>query len=278
VVHFLVSVTLTPRIWVSPLKLINYTLFSFKKYLRTVVHKYANKKGVNKIATLWDSSSMKAQQIAGTNAMPRTTFYTLVGKRFFDITLASIIMLFVLPIMGLALAAVWLTMGRPLFFKQIRAGLDEKSFGILKIRTMSNEKDISGALLKDEKRNTPIGTLIRRLSIDELPQLLNVIKGDMSLIGPRPLYPSYLPYYNSREKARHSVRPGMTGLAQINGRNSTTWEKRLELDASYVENVSFSLDCSILFKTALKVLKSNDVESGAIPTMRLLSEERKNAI
>ncbi len=155
--------------------------------------------------------------------------------------------------------------GKPFFFQK-RPGKNEKIFSIIKFKTMNDKKDHEGNLLPDEQRMTTIGTFVRKMSLDEIPQLLNVIKGDMSLIGPRPLLVEYLDYYNEEQKKRHQVRPGITGWAQINGRNTVSWEKKFELDVWYVQNLSFNLDCKILFKTLLKVIKTE----GISPTDQLI--------
>lgn len=149
--------------------------------------------------------------------------------------------------------------GAGAFFTQERPGKDEKIFKLIKFKSMTDECDEHGSLLPDSKRLTKIGRFIRATSIDELPQLINVLKGEMSLIGPRPLLPRYLPYYTERERLRHSVRPGITGWAQVHGRNNTTWETMLENDVWYVEHLSFSLDVKIFFLTIKNVLTSKDV-------------------
>jgi lipopolysaccharide/colanic/teichoic acid biosynthesis glycosyltransferase len=148
--------------------------------------------------------------------------------------------------------------GKPFFF-QSRPGKDEKIFKIIKFKTMNDKKDKNGNLLLDKERLTKMGAFIRKMSLDEIPQLLNVIKGDMSLVGPRPLLVNYLPYYTEFERKRHDVKPGITGLSQINGRNQIFWTERMKLDVEYVENCSFCLDLKILFKTIKNVIKRNNV-------------------
>ncbi|MCM4158758.1 sugar transferase [Antarcticibacterium flavum] len=155
--------------------------------------------------------------------------------------------------------------GNPFFFQK-RPGKDERIFQIVKFRTMTNEKDKNGNLLPDEDRLTGIGKMVRKTSIDEIPQLINVLKGDMSLIGPRPLLPQYLHLYNERQKKRHDVRPGITGWAQVNGRNAISWKQKLEYDAWYVENVSAGLDLKILIKTIKKVILSEDINTANMAT------------
>jgi undecaprenyl phosphate N,N'-diacetylbacillosamine 1-phosphate transferase len=152
-------------------------------------------------------------------------------------------------------------MGRPILFRQKRPGLNEKIFGIYKFRTMTNEKDKNGELLPDEQRLLGLGKTIRSLSLDELPQIFNVLKGEMSFVGPRPLLTEYLPLYNEKQKKRHNVRPGITGWAQVNGRNAISWEQKFEYDIWYVDNQSFWLDIKILWLTFLKVVKRSDISS-----------------
>jgi len=185
-------------------------------------------------------------------------------KRFLDI-ISSLLMLILVSPIFLAVSILNLIIhGRPLFFKQKRPGLKGKPFEMYKFRTMTNKKDKKGELLPDEQRITSYGKFLRKTSLDELPELFNVLKGDMSLIGPRPLLIKYLPYYTDREKARHEVRPGLTGLAQVSGRNLLDWEARLEKDVQYVENLSLILDLKILFKTIATVLQSENIELNAI--------------
>jgi lipopolysaccharide/colanic/teichoic acid biosynthesis glycosyltransferase len=160
------------------------------------------------------------------------------------------------PLLVIIPILIWLVMGKPVFFTQVRAGKNKIPFSIFKFRTM--KQDTSGNN-SDKQRLTGLGTILRKASIDEWPQLLNILKGDMSFIGPRPLLVDYLPYYNSREILRYKIRPGMTSLAGINGRSNLTWEEQFEMDAYYVENMSFRLDAKILFKTIPKVLMPADV-------------------
>ncbi len=148
---------------------------------------------------------------------------------------------------------------KKVFFYQIRPGLNDKLFKIIKFKTMNDKKDENGILLPDIKRVTKFGKILRKTSLDEIPQLINVFRGDMSLVGPRPLLPQYLPYYTEREKLRHTVRPGITGYSQVNGRNNLPWDERLEMDAQYTEKISLIFDIKILFKTVLKVIKRKDV-------------------
>ncbi|KIM12221.1 MAG: hypothetical protein KU38_04830 [Sulfurovum sp. FS08-3] len=184
-------------------------------------------------------------------------------KSLFDKTLALFLIILFSPIYIIVSLLIFVKMGSPILFRQKRPGYKEKIFGIYKFRTMSNEKDENGELLPDEKRLIGIGKFIRSTSLDELPQLLNVLKGEMSFVGPRPLLVEYLSLYNEEQKRRHDVKPGITGWAQVNGRNAISWEQKFEYDVWYVENQSFSLDMKILWLTLLKVLKRSDISSNS---------------
>lgn len=192
--------------------------------------------------------------------------YKKVFKPFIDfiVALTGLVILSPLLIIVTLLLAL-ANKGNPFFFQQ-RPGKDEKIFKIVKFRTMSNEKDANGNLLPDAKRLTGIGKLVRKTSVDEIPQLINVLLGDMSLIGPRPLLPQYLSIYNERQRKRHDVRPGITGWAQVNGRNAISWKQKLEYDAWYVENISVALDVKILIKTFKKVILSEDINTANMAT------------
>jgi undecaprenyl phosphate N,N'-diacetylbacillosamine 1-phosphate transferase len=192
--------------------------------------------------------------------------YKAIFKRAFDFLLAAALCVLFFPIFVATFFAVRRKLGSPAFFTQERPGLGGKLFKIYKFRTMSNERDESGELLPDEARLKGVGRTIRRLSLDELPQLLNVLKGEMSFVGPRPLLPEYLPLYNARQATRHSVLPGITGLAQIMGRNAISWDEKLEWDAKYAENISFWLDIKILALTAFKVVRSEGVSKEGMAT------------
>ena len=186
-------------------------------------------------------------------------------KRFLDFWIALIALICLSPI--LLVVTIWLhfaNKGAGAFFYQDRPGKDEKIFKIIKFKTMTDEKDENGNLLPDKDRITKVGVVVRKLSIDELPQIINVFKGDMSFIGPRPLLPEYLPWYTEREKLRHTVRPGITGWAQVNGRSNITWDKKLECDAYYVEHLSFPMDVKIFFKTIQNMINRSEVV-GVIP-------------
>lgn len=187
--------------------------------------------------------------------------YRLFFKRLFDFLIALLALL----LLGwlLIIITVWLhfaNKGAGAFFFQERPGKDEKIFRIIKFKTMTDERDACGNLLPDKDRITPVGRVIRKLSIDELPQLLNVLKGDMAFIGPRPLLPEYLPWYSEKERLRHTVRPGITGWAQVNGRNNVSWDEKLSLDVYYVEHYSFLMDLKIILLTIGNVLSHKDVD------------------
>lgn len=196
-------------------------------------------------------------------------------KRFFDIIVSLIVFLILIPLLFILSIFVMYKHGSPIIFKQKRPGKDGVPFIFYKFRTMSNEKDKDGKLLPDKERITSFGSFLRKTSLDELPSLLNVIKGDMSLVGPRPLLTEYYPYYKNSELKRFNVRPGITGLAQINGRNSISWDKKFLLDVHYVDNMSMLLDIKILFKTINKVVKSEGISAEGHPTMPRLDEIRK---
>ena len=187
-------------------------------------------------------------------------------KRILDFIAALLLIILFSPIMLWAAWRIRRELGSPVLFTQARPGLNAKIFKIYKFRTMSDERDKNGNLLPDELRLKGFGTKLRALSIDELPQLFNVLKGDMSFIGPRPLLVEYLPLYSPRQASRHSVRPGITGLAQVNGRNDISWAAKLEYDAIYAENLSFLLDIKIALLTIKKVLKKEGVSKTGMAT------------
>ncbi|EBI2378990.1 undecaprenyl phosphate N,N'-diacetylbacillosamine 1-phosphate transferase [Campylobacter jejuni] len=184
--------------------------------------------------------------------------YEKVFKRIFDFILALVLLVLFSPVILITALLLKITQGG-VIFTQNRPGLDEKIFKIYKFKTMSDERDEKGELLSDELRLKAFGKIVRSLSLDELLQLFNVLKGDMSFVGPRPLLVEYLSLYNEEQKLRHKVRPGITGWAQVNGRNAISWQKKFELDVYYVKNISFLLDLKIMFLTALKVLKRSGV-------------------
>ncbi|WP_018923065.1 sugar transferase [Salsuginibacillus kocurii] len=183
-------------------------------------------------------------------------------KRGFDLFIAVSMLMLTSSIIILASTLIFLRMGRPIFFKQKRPGYKGRPFFVYKFRTMTNETDENGDLLSNEERLTKIGSLLRKTSIDELPQLFNVIKGELSLVGPRPLLMEYLPLYTEEQARRHEVKPGITGWAQVHGRNNITWEEKFELDVWYVDNRSFILDMKIILLTIQKVVSSKDIDQG----------------
>ena len=188
-------------------------------------------------------------------------------KNLFDKILALFLIILFSPIYIVVSLLIFFKMGSPILFRQKRPGYKEKIFGIYKFRTMTNEKDKFGNLLPDDKRLVGIGKFIRSTSLDELPQLFNVLKGEMSFVGPRPLLEEYLPLYNEKQKRRHDVKPGITGWAQVNGRNAISWEQKFDYDVWYVDNQSFWLDIKILWLTFLKVVKRSDISSSTSSTM-----------
>lgn len=194
-------------------------------------------------------------------------YYYPIIKKTLDLLVALSVLIFFLPLLVfITLALAIVNKGKPLFVQE-RVGKNEKVFRLFKFRTMTDERDEFGKFLPDAHRLTSIGTFLRKTSLDELPQLVNVIKGDMSLVGPRPLLPKYLPRYSRRQAMRHRVRPGITGWAQINGRNSVPWEERFELDVYYVGNQSFTLDLHILLATIKRVLVREGISSSTSATM-----------
>lgn len=196
-------------------------------------------------------------------------------KRGIDVAVSGIALLILfIPLLGVTIWLHFANKGAGAFFFQERPGKNAKIFRVVKFKSMTDERDKKGNLLPNEKRLTKVGAFIRKTSIDELPQLWNVFKGDMSLIGPRPLLPRYLPWYTEREQARHKVRPGITGLAQINGRNFLTWDQKLEYDVQYVENISFIVDSRIIIQTISNVFAAKDID--VAPKGVFLDEERRN--
>ena len=188
-------------------------------------------------------------------------------KRLFDIVLGGIALSVLIPVLGVVALAVWSTMGRPVLFRQTRPGLHERPFRMVKFRTMRDAQDAAGRPLPDAERLTAFGWFLRRTSLDELPELWNVLVGDMSLVGPRPLLMEYLPHYSTEQARRHEVRPGITGWAQVNGRNALSWNERFTLDVWYVDNWSFWLDLRILLLTARKVLVHEGISQPGQVTM-----------
>ena len=195
-------------------------------------------------------------------------------KRGIDFLIALVALVCISPV--LAVVTIWLhfaNKGAGAFFLQERPGLHGKIFKIIKYKTMTDERDAEGNLLPDKDRITAVGKFVRKTSIDELPQLINVLKGDMALIGPRPLLPEYLPFYTERDRLRHTVRPGISGWAQVNGRNHVLWEERFEYDAYYAEHLSFAMDIRIIIMTFKKVIQRKDIE--ASPNLMNFDEYRR---
>ena len=193
--------------------------------------------------------------------------YKLFNKLIIDFTIALFLLMVLSPIIVITIIGLcFANQGKPFFF-QLRPGLNGKIFKIIKFKTMKDKKESEGNLLSDEKRLTKVGAFVRKTSLDEIPQLINVIKGEMSLVGPRPLLTEYLPLYNDFQKRRHEVKPGITGWAQVNGRNAISWEQKFEYDVWYVENFSFLLDFKILFLTIKKVFISEGISQQGEATM-----------
>ena len=201
--------------------------------------------------------------------------YAKYMKRMLDFLIALVGLVVASPILLIVAILVRTKLGSPVLFTQERPGKDEKTFKLYKFRSMSDARDEQGNLLPDKDRLTSFGKMLRATSLDELPELFNILKGDMSLIGPRPLLVSYLPWYTEREQLRHTVRPGLTGLAQVSGRNFLAWDKRLEKDVEYVEHLSFEMDLKILFMTVKKVLCKEDVAEDTNVSEGNLAQIRK---
>lgn len=191
----------------------------------------------------------------------------MITKRFFDMLVALSGLIILAPLLIITALQVRIKLGPPIFFRQQRPGLRAQTFYLYKFRTMTDQRNAEGQLLPDEVRLTPYGKILRRLSLDELPQLFNVIKGEMSLVGPRPLLMEYLPLYTPEQMRRHDVKPGITGWAQVNGRNAISWEEKFKMDVWYVDNQSFWLDVKILWITLIKVFKREGISQEGQATM-----------
>lgn len=199
--------------------------------------------------------------------------YKLFFKPLVDFFIALIALIVLMPVLFIVTVLLFVSnQGKPFFF-QLRPGKNDVLFKIVKFKTMNDKKDSEGNLLSDGQRLTSIGKFVRKTSLDEIPQLLNVIKGDMSLIGPRPLLPEYLPIYNEFQKRRHEVMPGITGWAQVNGRNAISWQQKFEYDVWYVDNLNFALDVKIIFLTIKKVFKSEGISSSTSETMEAFTQK-----
>ena len=201
--------------------------------------------------------------------------YQKYVKRLLDIIISLVALVVLSPVFLIVAVLVRVKLGSPVIFHQKRPGYQEKIFQLCKFRTMTEAKDADGNLLPDADRLTSFGNFLRKTSLDELPELWNILKGDMSIVGPRPLLVGYLPYYTKREQLRHSVRPGLTGLAQVSGRNFIAWDDRLAKDVEYVENISFMMDMKILWKTVMVVLKKEDVAVETDSVEGFLWDERE---
>lgn len=193
--------------------------------------------------------------------MRKKTFYQLFGKRILDILLSGLTLIVLSPIILIVGVLVRIKLGSPIIFKQERPGKSEKIFSMYKFRTMTDERDHNGEYLPDEIRLTKFGKMLRATSLDELPELWNILKGDMSIVGPRPLLVEYLPLYSEKQRKRHNVRPGLTGLAQVNGRNAISWEEKFDLDVYYVDKISFFNDIIIIIQTYKKVIKKENINT-----------------
>ncbi|MDP5200700.1 sugar transferase [Flavobacterium sp. DG2-3] len=201
--------------------------------------------------------------------------YNIIFKRLIDFLISLLVLILTLPLFFILLILLaFANNGNP-FFVQRRPGKDEKIFEIIKFKTMNDKKDSEGHFLDDEKRLTKIGAIVRKTSLDEIPQLINVLKGDMSLIGPRPLLPDYLPYYDDFQKQRHRIKPGITGWAQVNGRNAISWEEKFKYDVWYVNNISLWLDLKIIIKTIRKIFKISEVSAEKHVTMPRFDQKDK---
>ncbi|MHB0856560.1 MAG: sugar transferase [Anaerolineae bacterium] len=208
--------------------------------------------------------------MAASQPQPHTRparFYRRHGKRLFDLLCAAPALVLLAPLLGLTALAVRITLGRPILFRQQRPGLGARPFELIKFRTMAGARDAQGHPLPDAQRLTRLGRFLRASSLDELPELWNVLRGDMSLVGPRPLLMQYLPLYTPEQARRHHVRPGITGWAQVNGRNALTWERKFALDVWYVDHLSLCLDLRILARTAWKVLAREGISQAGQATM-----------
>lgn len=210
--------------------------------------------------------------------MHKKGMYEKYFKRLFDFSVSLIAFILLFPLLLIIAVLIRIKLGSPIIFKQKRPGLNEQIFILYKFRTMTDKKDDQGVLLPDSERLTKFGKFLRSTSIDELPGLINIIKGDMSIVGPRPLLVEYLELYNTEQRRRHEVRPGLSGYAQINGRNSLSWNDKFKLDGIYVNNVTFRHDIGIILKTLIKVLKREGISSSNSVTMEKFNGNKKTVI
>ena len=202
--------------------------------------------------------------------------YAKYFKRVLDLILSLMALIILMPLMIIIAILIRIKLGSPVIFKQKRPGKNEKIFTLYKFRTMTDKKDKDGNLLPDSERLTRFGKILRSTSLDELPELFNILKGDMAIVGPRPLLVKYLPYYTKEERHRHDVRPGLTGLAQINGRNTTNWEDRFKYDIEYTHKIALIEDIKIAIKTVVKIIRKQDILVGNEQILLDLDEVRKN--
>lgn len=202
-------------------------------------------------------------------------FYRKSGKRMFDLGCASLALIILSPVLLVVALLVKIKLGSPVIFRQMRPGQDEKLFPLFKFRTMTDERDATGNLLPDNQRLTPTGALLRQTSLDELPELFNVLRAEMSFVGPRPLLVRYLPYFSPEERVRFTVRPGITGLAQVSGRNDLSWDRRLQKDIQYVRSLSFYCDVRILWDTIIYVLRREGYQADTNAVMLDFDAERR---
>lgn len=215
--------------------------------------------------------------ISSNSSVKRGGIYRRFVKRPMDLLLSLTAILILSPLLFTVALAVGIRMGRPVLFKQQRPGLREKIFTLYKFRTMTDARDKEGKLQPDGIRLTRFGKFLRATSLDELPELFNILKGEMSLVGPRPLLVQYLPLYNEHQKRRHELRPGLTGLAQVSGRNAISWEEKFDLDVAYVDHVTFAGDWSILFRTIKKVLKSEGISAPSQATAEVFEGRKRDS-
>lgn len=215
------------------------------------------------------------RKISSDITLRKKGLYEKYIKRPQDLILSSIALVLLSPVMVIIALSIKMKLGSPVIFSQERPGLNGKIFKLYKFRSMTDERDKDGNLLSDEERLTAYGKKLRELSVDELPELINIVKGDMSIVGPRPLLPEYLPHYNERQARRHEVRPGLTGYAQVSGRNRLSWNERFEDDVEYVDHVSFFFDWEIILKTIVIVLKREGISSATSITMESFMGSKK---
>lgn len=210
------------------------------------------------------------------SSLGNETFYQRYGKRVIDLCLSLVLLILFWWVLAIVAILVRVKLGSPVLFKQPRPGKDEKIFNLYKFRTMTDERDADGNLLPDEQRLTKFGSVLRSTSLDELPEVFNIVRGDMSIIGPRPLLVKYLPRYSAEQRRRHEARPGLTGLAQVNGRNSISWDEKFLYDVEYVDNVSLGLDASIFLRTILATLRRSGISAEGEATMpEFMGDESK---